>query len=233
MKTYFYDKFQKNRLDRIFSLLGKEWFEGKDILELGAAHGDIGSKLIELGSDVSFSDIRKEFLKEILKKHPHSNTNIYKIDQNLPYDLNKTFDLILHLGVLYHLENWEEDLKNALNHTNLLILESIIYPYLKDPSLVFNIESTNTSPYISFNKRYKEIDENSLIKCFNNLNVKYLRIDTPNMSTPFVFDYEKNYTRFLYGWNKDNLLQNPDWNKFEKNNKNYWTVPRQMYLILK
>ena len=230
MKTLFYNTFQKTRLDRIFSLLGKEWFEGKSILELGAAHGDIGSKLIELGSEVSFSDIREEYLEEIFQNHPN-NVNIYKIDQNLPYNLNKTFDLVLHLGVLYHLVNWENDLKNALNHTNCLILETEVSPFpLENPNKIYHWRKTNDNPYISYNKQYKRIDEFNLIKNFKKLGVKYLRIDTPKMSTPYIYDAENDYVKFLYGWDKYSL---PISLEHTKNNINYYISTRQMYLILK
>jgi hypothetical protein len=37
------------------------------------------------------------------------------------------FDLILHWGVLYHLDDWRRDLKDALDRTSLLCLETEIW----------------------------------------------------------------------------------------------------------
>jgi 2-polyprenyl-3-methyl-5-hydroxy-6-metoxy-1,4-benzoquinol methylase len=47
------------------------------------------------------------------------------INQNQPYDLKQQFDLVLHLAVLCHIENWKQDLESALKHTNLMFLESM------------------------------------------------------------------------------------------------------------
>jgi 2-polyprenyl-3-methyl-5-hydroxy-6-metoxy-1,4-benzoquinol methylase len=228
MNRYFYDTWTENRLNRIISLLGKEWFEKKSILELGACYGDIGKQFIELGSHLSFSDIRPQFLNHLSNAYP--GTNIYSIDQNQPYNLNQSFDLVLHLGVLYHIENWKEDIKNALNHTNMLILESIIYPFIKGPEEVCYWDENNTNPYISFHKRYKEIDEKSFTTYLDSLDVKYLRIDTPSMTTPFVHDFNQDYVKMLYGWDSSNFNFPLE---YDQNGKNYFIQPRQMYLILK
>tara|TARA_B110000285_G_C14899623_1_gene502583 strand:- start:44 stop:730 length:687 start_codon:yes stop_codon:yes gene_type:complete len=228
MNKPFYNIWTKNRLERIISLLGKEWFERRNILELGACYGDIGKQFIELGSHLSFSDIRPQFLNHLSNSYP--GTNVYSIDQNKDYNLNQSFDLILHLGVLYHIENWKEDIKSALNHTNLLILESIIYPSTEDPEKVYHFDKDHRSPYISFHKKFKKIDEKSLITYLNSLNVKYLRIDTPSMTTPFMHDHGHHYQKMLYGWDSSKLNFPLE---YIQNEKNYFLIPRQMYLILK
>jgi hypothetical protein len=48
------------------------------------------------------------------------------LNQNRPWNLNRKFNLIIHWGLLYHLENWKDDLKHCLAHTNLICLESEI-----------------------------------------------------------------------------------------------------------
>ena len=230
MKKPFFDTFKNVRLNRILSLLGEEWFNKKTVLELGACYGDIGKELINLGAQLSFSDIRPEHLNSLSKNFP--SCNIYEIDQNSYYNLNKKFDLVLHLGVSYHLVNWEEDLKNALQHTNCLIFETALFPYspLENPNEIQYFDELDPSLYISYNKQFRRTNEQGLIECFNKLNVKYLRIDTPQMTTPYILDVEGQYLRFLYGWEEKSIPKNIN---YIENNTQYITSARQMYLLLK
>ena len=235
MNKDFYYTWKTNRVNRIIDLLGKEWFETKEILELGACTGQIGNEFKHLGANLSFSEINPKLLNNLQKTFP--NCPVYKIDQNKLYNLNKKFDLVLHLGVLYHIENWEQDLECALNHTNFLILDTKVFPTLSPSTntTLYKIEN-NDNPYVSFNKTYRYIDELSLIKLFNKLNVKYLRIDIPSMTTPYLLDSispldgSKNYLKFLYGWNTNSLPTNLT---YIKDNNSYHTTTFQTYLILK
>lgn len=235
MQKDFYKVWKENRVNRIIHLLGKEWFEGKEILELGACSGAIGNEFRHLGADLSFSEVNPQFLKDLHNTFP--NCPVYEIDQNKTYNLNRSFDLVLHLGVLYHIENWEQDLECALNHTNLMVLDTrIVPPQFLSSQKTHQLDPTNKNRYSSFNKTYRYIDESSLINCFNRLKVKYLRIDTPSMTTPYMLDNtspldgSRDYLKFLYGWDPNNLPPNLD---YFKDNKHYHTTTFQTYLILK
>lgn len=119
-----YNLWRKNRLNKLYEILGgRDWFKDKLILELAAGHGHVGRELQELGAIVVFSDGSEENVEEI-KKRCKENTEIFFIDQDEPWNLNRKFDLVIHWGVLYHLDNWEQDLKTALEHASLLCLET-------------------------------------------------------------------------------------------------------------
>ena len=62
----FFTEHKNNRVQKIISIYGSDWFKGKSILELGACHGDIGIEFIKLGAEVTFCDIREENLNEII-----------------------------------------------------------------------------------------------------------------------------------------------------------------------
>ena len=56
-----------------------------------------------------------------------SKGGTHKLTSDIFFKSNKKkFDLILHLGTLYHVENWRNDLKCALRHGDLMILETMV-----------------------------------------------------------------------------------------------------------
>ncbi|KKL75414.1 hypothetical protein LCGC14_2055140 [marine sediment metagenome] len=119
-----YNEWRKTRIAKLVSIFGKDFFDGKDILELGCGWGDIGEKFIEMGATVTFCDVRQEHLDEVKKRMPNSITHM--IDQDQPWNLDKKFDFVIHTGVLYHLSNWKQDLLCTLKHSNLIFLETVV-----------------------------------------------------------------------------------------------------------
>jgi hypothetical protein len=131
MKHLFYEDWANKRIKAITDWYGKDWFWQKKILELGCAHGDIGTALLKLGADVTFSDAREDRLKEItedlVSKYDFKPKTCF-INNNTPWVYNEKVDLILHLGLLYHLEHWKEDIANCFAYTDNMILETVIKP---------------------------------------------------------------------------------------------------------
>lgn len=118
-----YNEWRVKRVNFIEKLYGKSFFREKTILELGCGHGHIGRYLQnQLGAKVTFADARQEHLDVI--KSIMLNADVVNIDQNKPWNLNRKFDLIIHWGVLYHLDDWRQDLECAANHSTLIFLES-------------------------------------------------------------------------------------------------------------
>ena len=99
MKHLFYEEFKNKRVKKIENIFGRDWFCGKSILELGAAHGDVGLHFLKLGAEVIFTDIREEYLQSIKDKVKDLNYTAYtlQIDQNKRYDLGHKFDLVIHM----------------------------------------------------------------------------------------------------------------------------------------
>lgn len=111
-----------NRVNKLCEILGDDWFPGKRILEVGAGHGENGKALIAKGADVLFTDGRQLFV-DFLKEE---GMNAQVLDLDGPWILNDKFDLIIHWGVLYHLDKWRESLTSALEHAPLICLETVV-----------------------------------------------------------------------------------------------------------
>ncbi len=95
-----YVDWRTKRIAKLISIFGKEFFNGKDVLELGCGFGDIGEQFVKLGSNVMFCDGRQEFLLNVKKRMPGCLTRV--IDQNNYWDLGKSFG---RWGSLWRQEN--------------------------------------------------------------------------------------------------------------------------------
>lgn len=117
-----YDAWRTSRIRKIESLYGKEFFRGKSLLELGCGLGHVGLYFRSLGADVTFADGRSEYIEDIKSRYPEVSTLV--LDQDKNWFILKRFDIVIHWGVLYHLNNWQRDLRCALAHAPLLFLET-------------------------------------------------------------------------------------------------------------
>lgn len=215
MKSLFYEQYSQKRIDKIFDIFGKTWFQNRRILELGCAHGDIGIEFLKLGSNVVFTDARLEYLEDIdkrLKDQYNYNADFALLDNDNDYDLQQRFDLVLHMGLLYHLSNWRNDIKNALNHSNLMILESTVTASIEENGIVVGLNTDdqeygycskkNTRTYFTQEEVEKELTLNGC---------KFLRLD----------DKELNVENQLAGNHTISLVY--DWT-YEKYNQGYYNL---------
>jgi 2-polyprenyl-3-methyl-5-hydroxy-6-metoxy-1,4-benzoquinol methylase len=147
---HYYD-WRLKRLRAIISHYGPEWFAGKTILELACGYGDIGAVLMMLGADVTFSDARKEHLDEIRLRYPSIDKKRLKIlDLELGIKSESAkYDMVIHMGLLYHLDNWREGIIDCRRLANHLVLETEVCDALADD---FEIKSPEDSPDHAFGK---------------------------------------------------------------------------------
>lgn len=220
MKSLFYKKWYKSRVKKIINIFGKSWFQNKEILEVGCAHGDIGIEFLKLGSNVVFTDERIEFLESVdknLKNLYNYSSEFALIDHDKDYDFNKKFDLVIHMGLLYHLQNWRNDIKNALKHSNIIILESTVTVnteenntilYLNDRDLKYDYNTKkNTRSYFTQEEVEKELLINGckFIRLDDKkLNVENQSINDQKISFIYDWNYEK-YNSGYYNTYKDNV----------------------------
>lgn len=117
---------QNNRVNFIIDLYGKEFFNKKDILELGSFNGVIGNRFSELGSNVTCIEGREENAKFIKENFPHLNVKVDNLDTN--HWKYGHWDIIIHFGLFYHFEyHHEMQLQNTIKNCDLLLFESVIY----------------------------------------------------------------------------------------------------------
>ena len=203
MNNVFYKDWVNCRVNRIINILGKDWFGGKSVLELGACYGDIGMELVRYGADVLFTDARQDNLKEIPGKYPFANftPKTLTLDQNYHYNLNKRFDLVLHFGTLCHVENWKQDLKCAMDHTNLMFLETIVNPYPGPDERHY----TGNRKYMGSTSGYQAVfTAESVEEVLSSLGCKYLRIDSKELNTEWSWLENQHLIRHVYDWTTSN-----------------------------
>lgn len=198
MKQLFYNEWANTRVNKIINIFGKKWFNDKKILELGAAHGDIGIELLKIGAHVCFSDGREENLQSIVNNlEPYNyKPDIQLIDQNTPWSLDKTFDLVLHLGTLWHIENWKQDLERSLSHSNVMILETMVNPRFGQSSANFSHPCIDYGP---LNEIGSFFTQEAVEEELTNLGCKFIRFDDPDLNTS-GWAYNSIKLTTIYDW---------------------------------
>ena len=228
MNRVFYKDWVNSRVKQVLNVLGKDWFAGKSVLELGACYGDVGMELVRYGADVLFTDARHDNLSVILSKHAFDDYTpiVLTLDQNYHYNLNRKFDLVLHFGTLYHVENWKQDLRCAMEHTSLMFLETVVDPNTGAPDGWQESEGGKIS---SVNKVQPTFTQESVEKVLLELGCKYLRLTSKELNTGWSW-LDNNYLiRHVYDWEPDN--KNSYFDKSLKFNQvNHF---RRMWLVIK
>ena len=116
-----YNDWQKKRIEAITNYYTLEFFNGKTLLELGCGHGDIGAVFASLGANVTFLDAREEHLRECVEKYADSRTICMDLDNEWPPGI---YDVIFHLGTLYHLKDYKDTLQKCKTSCQHLVLET-------------------------------------------------------------------------------------------------------------
>jgi SAM-dependent methyltransferase len=131
-----YDDWRVVRINKILELYGVDFFPGKRILELGAGHGDIGAFFAELGAQVVCLDGRIQNVNLARLKH-RDVPGIEFRRQDLETDFTGAgrFDLVIDMGLLYHVPNVAEHLGWALSMADEIVLETSVCDST-DPHLV-------------------------------------------------------------------------------------------------
>lgn len=181
-----FNEWRVKRVNKLVNLLGVGWFKNKKVLELGCAFGNIGFYLESLGANVTFSDGRQETLDIVKLKDPNAKTIL--LDQNTNWNLNETFDLIVHFGISYHLDNWQRDLINTIDHTQYLAYETAVNKFSNN--IEFKIKDYN------FRHKYHG-PINSLGSLPSVLMIENVIKDTKVNYTRYD-DEDLNYEGFLY-----------------------------------
>ncbi len=100
-----------NRISPIIPEAIDHLFDGnRDIADIGAADGAMAFFLETLGNRCDIYDYAPTNFNHLkganyLKGHLSSKVNIYSIDLDSQFKLEKKYDLILLLGIFYHLKN--------------------------------------------------------------------------------------------------------------------------------
>ena len=150
MKKYVGNPESVKELQNIAIKILKERKKGK-LLDAGAGSGKLSQILDKLGYDVRACDIETHHFK-------HSKIKIDTVDLNKKWRYsNKSFDYILALELIEHLENpWNfiREAHRVLKTKGILILSS---PNVESIRGRFNFLLGRTFPYFTY-RRFKEIN---------------------------------------------------------------------------
>lgn len=107
---------------RIEFLQSKIDFTNKAVLELGAFRADIGRRLTKLGAKVTCVEGKPQLARYIAEK---GDVELIIADLDKPiWPFQNHYDIILHMGLLYHQQNPEYLLLESQRHCDVFVLES-------------------------------------------------------------------------------------------------------------
>lgn len=119
--TQHYHDWRDARVAAVRDYYGDGFFAGRTLLELGCGYGDIGAQFAALGAQVTCSDGRAEHLAVLRDRWPALTVIPADLDREWPFG---HFDVILHLGLLYHLEPTHTSLHRSCRSAEHLVLET-------------------------------------------------------------------------------------------------------------
>jgi 2-polyprenyl-3-methyl-5-hydroxy-6-metoxy-1,4-benzoquinol methylase len=184
-----YNLWRINRVKKMESVLGRDWFRGKKILELACGAANIGAYFQSLGAHVTVADARQDYLDLAKKKY---NLKTLYINQEEPWVLSEKYDLIIHFGVLYHLDNWCQDLRSAVSNTDMMFLESAV-ANTNDPNFEHKLKEDRSDGQNSYSGVATVVSADNIEKQLKELNCQFQRYDDIDLDMP-------NRRLYQYSW---------------------------------
>ena len=109
----------------IIDFYGPDFMRHKKVLDVGCGYGDITGSLHRLGADITCVDARQDHLKIVSKKHAGVKVVKADLDGAWPF-IGKKFDLIVDVGLLCHLRDYEAHLKAICQSATHVVLETAV-----------------------------------------------------------------------------------------------------------
>lgn len=192
-----YDNWIISRMNGIKKYISTDYFKSKTLLELGCGHAHIGNEFYKLGSIVSSSDARKEHINTVNNIYPHIETLLIDCEND---DILKKYDIILHWGLLYHLNEIEIHLKTVSERCDLLLLESEVCDS-NDDTFYIKIHENNNYFDQAFNSIGIRPSQTYVEKILKNNGFQYELIKDPILNSGIhIYDWDiQNTKKFQHG----------------------------------
>lgn len=183
------------KIQGIINFYGSEFFKNKKILDLGCGEGDLAGALLGLGADVTAVDIRDQHLLIANKKYNLLKTIKLDLDKEWPFSENE-FDLIISWGVVCHIKDYENHIKNICKTAKYIILETAVCDSIReDKNLIVQEDKSNLN--YSYNGFGCRPSINSVSRILKESNFNYTQIS----------DSYYNYENYKYDWHMLNNNQ--------------------------
>jgi len=201
-----YNGWIKSRMSAIKKYINVESLKNKSLLELGGGYGHNGNEFYNLGCKVTSSDARNEHIQNGKKQYPHIDFKIIDGDKN---KICEKYDFILHWGLLYHLREIEDHLKNVCQKCDVILLETEVSDSDDDNFYIMVNEKGYDQAY---NNKGIRPSEKYVEKVLSNNGFKYFMIKDSVVNSSFhIYDWEiTNTKKFKHGlrrfwvcWNKN------------------------------
>ena len=219
----------KKRIKFIIDHYGYKFFYGKKVADLGCGYAEIGGALYRLGADVMAIDARQEHLKIVNKKFPGMKTVRANLDEPWPF-FGQKFDVILDLGLLCHLANFESHLKAVCTSTTHLILETAVCDS-NDTNKCAKIIEAKSCYDLSYNGMGCRPSTLAIENLLQECGMEFKRIENANINSG-----EYKYNWYPENDNSDNLNKRRLWiatkkyadvnlSELTSTSKNEYTMP--------
>jgi SAM-dependent methyltransferase len=116
-----YEEWRSARVNAIRAHYTDAFFANKTLLELGCGYGDIGAVFAGLGATVTCCDARDEHLQVLRERWPQITAVCADLNYQWPFG---PFDIILNMGVIYHLEGSHLSLQRSCRSATHLVVET-------------------------------------------------------------------------------------------------------------
>ncbi len=193
MFTEHYEGWRNSRVNGLLKYVSKDLFKNKSLLELGCGFGDLGNIFQNLGCMATSSDGREEHLEVVKKRYPLLKTKKIDCDKDL---IEEHYDIILHWGLLYHLDysSIKEHIKNCCESCEILLLETEVCDS-SDPNFFISLEDKDGYDQ-SLNKNAVKPSQTYIETELKKNNFDYICIKDPILNSSFhIYDWEVSETK--------------------------------------
>ncbi|MCI8285826.1 MAG: class I SAM-dependent methyltransferase [Firmicutes bacterium] len=188
--TDHYEYWRAKRITAIVEHFGEGWFKGKKILELGCGYGDIGYVFMSLGAEVIFAEGRAENCDYLRRRFPNNQVYCMNCENEWPFAEDIHFDLVLHMGLLYHLDSIWFVLDKACLCSDYMVLETEVSDS-NDENYILKIDENIEGWDQSLIGHGSRPSANYIEKHLESIGWKYERVTDSRCNAHFhIYDWE-------------------------------------------
>lgn len=204
-----YVEWNQKRIKAVIDYYGHQFFFKKKILDLGCGHGDIGGVLHRLGADVIAVDARQEHLKMLSQRYSGVKTVRADLDQPWPF-FGKTFDIVIDMGLICHLNNFETHIKAICSSTKYLVLETAVLDSSDSSACLVKPDNKDIFDG-SFNGFSSQVSAENIERVLKNCGFTFKRLDIDKL----------NAGAYVYNW------ESRDDNTYDLNKRRIWFCSKE------